>query len=58
MPKKNDLAKAAWEGYSKQAGGVAVDGQPLPTWEELGTDRQECWIAAIGAALHHLIFED
>lgn len=42
----DNLEKKMWEAYSKQAGGVTFDGKPLPTWEELGADRQACWVAA------------
>ena len=49
----NDLVKMErrmWEAYVKQAGGVSFDGQPLPTWDELGEERQSCWIAAASVA--------
>ena len=49
----NDLVKMErrmWEAYAKQAGGVSFDGQPLPTWDELGEERQSCWIAAASVA--------
>ena len=39
-------AVTAYAAYCKQAGGVTFDGKPLPTFEELGEDRQACWIAA------------
>ena len=44
---KDPTAKAvkAYAAYCKQAGGVTFDGKPLPTFEELGKDRQACWIA-------------
>lgn len=42
-------AKRAWDAYCAQAGGVTFDGNPLPTWIELGADRQECWRAAVQA---------
>jgi len=43
------LAKTLWEAYAKQAGGVTFDGKPLPTWDELGDDRQACWVAVAAA---------
>ena len=49
----NDLVKMErrmWEAYAKQAGGASFDGQPLPTWDELGEERQSCWIAAASVA--------
>lgn len=45
-----DLARLLWEAYSKKAGGKTYDGKPLPTWDDLGEDRQICWIAAAAAA--------
>lgn len=40
------LAQSAYEAYCKQAGGKTFDGKPLPTYEELGAERQACWEAA------------
>ena len=40
------LVKAMWAAYDKSAGGKTFDNKPLPTWEELGEDRQNCWRAA------------
>jgi hypothetical protein len=45
-----NLAKIMWDAYSQKAGGKTFDGKPLPTWEELGEDRQSCWSAAADAA--------
>ena len=39
-------AVKAYAAYCKQAGGLTFDGKPLPTFEELGEDRQACWMAA------------
>jgi hypothetical protein len=39
-------AKRMWDAYTFRAGGITFDGKPLPTWDELGEDRQSCWIAA------------
>lgn len=39
-------AKRMWDAYTFRAGGKTFDGKPLPSWEELGEDRQSCWTAA------------
>lgn len=44
------LAKLMWIAYAARAGGKTFDGKPLPTWDELGEDRQACWQAAADAA--------
>lgn len=38
-----------WAAYCEQGGGKTFDGKPLPTWDELGADRQACWLAALRA---------
>lgn len=40
------IAKLMWDAYAIQAGGKTFDGKPLPAWDELGEDRQSCWVAA------------
>ena len=45
----NAKAIRAYTAYCAQAGGVTFDGNPLPTFEELGEDRQACWMAAVDA---------
>jgi hypothetical protein len=40
------IAKLMWGAYATQAGGKTFDGKPLPSWEELGEERQSCWVAA------------
>lgn len=40
------LAQHAYEAYCKAAGGLTFDGKPLPTWAQLGAERQACWLAA------------
>ena len=40
------IAAAMYESYCIQAGGKTFDDKPLPTYKELGTDRQACWEAA------------
>lgn len=49
------LAKAMWAAYSEKAGGKTFDGKPLPTWDELGEERQQCWGAAADAAIDKCI---
>ena len=48
---KDPNAKAikAYAAYCVQAGGVTFDGKPLPTFDELGEERQACWVAAVDA---------
>ena len=41
-----EIAKLMWDAYAIQAGGNTFDGKPLPTWDELGAERQSCWLAA------------
>jgi hypothetical protein len=58
------IAKLMWGAYATQAGGKTFDGKPLPSWEELGEERQSCWVAAasvtairiekLEAALHRI----
>ena len=43
------LAKAMWDAYAIQANNKTFDGKPLPTWDELGGERQSCWVAAASA---------
>lgn len=38
-----------WNAYAAQGGGKTFDGKPLPTWDELGDERQACWRAALHA---------
>ena len=48
------MEKEMWDAYAKQAGGVTSDGKPLPTWDELGDERQACWKAAAATLLRVL----
>ena len=41
-----NIAKLMWNAYAIRAGGKTFDDKPLPTWDELGEDRQSCWVAA------------
>jgi hypothetical protein len=45
------LAEIMWKAYAEKAGGVTFDGKPLPTWKDLGSERQSCWKAAAEAAV-------
>ena len=49
MKSIEQIAQAAYAAYCRKAGGKTFDGKPLPTYEQLGTDRQQCWIAAVQA---------
>ena len=42
-------AKIAYQAYRQQAVGKTFDGNLLPSFEELGTERQACWVAATQA---------
>ena len=42
-------AKIAYQAYRQQAVGKTFDGKLLPSFEELGTERQACWVAAAEA---------
>lgn len=46
MKSFEQLAQAAYAAYCKQAGGKTFDGKPLPTFAQIGPERQDCWIAA------------
>ena len=48
------IAKLMWDAYATQAGGKTFDGKPLPTWDELGEDRQSCWVAAASVRVDRL----
>jgi hypothetical protein len=59
----DELAQAGYSAYAKQAGGKTHNGRYLPSWAELGTDLQACWVAAakevtaqIGVAGFNAIF--
>lgn len=45
MKSFEQIARSGYAAYCKQAGGKTFDGKPLPTYEQLGLDRQLCWIA-------------
>lgn len=46
MKSFEQLARSGYAAYCKQAGGVTFDGKPLPTYDELGLERQRCWVEA------------
>lgn len=48
------LAEDAYAAYCFAAGGVTFDGKPLPTFDQLGADRQACWRAAVTANANNL----
>lgn len=39
------LAEKVYAAYCEKAGGKTFDNKPLPTFEQLGTERQACWQA-------------
>lgn len=39
------LAQKVYDAYCDKAGGKTFDNKPLPSFAELGTNRQECWMA-------------
>lgn len=49
-----DLARKMWNAYALRAGGKTYDGKPLPTWDDLGEDRQLCWVAAARVAIREI----
>ena len=48
------IAKLMWESYAIQAVGKTFDGKLLLTWDELGAERQSCWIAAALVAANRI----
>ena len=48
-------AMAAWDAYSEASGGKTYDGKPLPTWQELGEDKQAAWRTAAKAAIAYSV---
>ncbi len=45
------VAEAGYKAYCKRAGGVTFDGKPIPMWENIGEERQGCWIACAAEVL-------
>ena len=54
MKSIEQIAQAMYDAYNEQAGGKTWDGRPLPTWDQLGEERQQCWIAAAQKAREEL----
>ena len=46
-------ARLAWDAYTKASEGKTYDGKPLPTWQELGYEKQAAWMAAARAAMDY-----
>lgn len=46
MKSFEQMAESAYHAYCKEVGGKTFDGKPLPTYAELGAERQACWVAA------------
>lgn len=43
----DDLARTAYSTYSTTAGGKAVNGDPLPVWDDVSVHVRTCWLAAV-----------
>ncbi len=43
------LARAAYAAYCLQAASLTSINKPLPSFDEMGAERQSCWIAAVQA---------
>ena len=50
MKSFHDLARAAYDAYCEEAGGLTYDGKKLPSYGALGPERQACWVAAVKEA--------
>jgi hypothetical protein len=50
-----DIAVVMWNAYAERAVGKTFDGKQLPTWDDLGEERQGCWVAAAEAAMNNLL---
>ena len=50
MTNYEQMAEKMYSAYCQQAGGLTFDGKPLPSFQELGLERQACWKAAAEAA--------
>ena len=48
------IAKLMWDAYAVQAGGKTFDGKSLPTGDELGENRQSCWVAAASVTANRI----
>lgn len=54
MKSWEQIAAAIYGAYCHQAGGKTFDGKPLPTFAQLGEERQSCWVAAAQTASDEL----
>ncbi len=54
MKSFHEIAASMYAAYCKSARGSTLDGHPLPTWIQLGENRQACWIAAAKQAFAEL----
>lgn len=50
----DNLAETAYEAYSRAAGGRAVNGDPLPVWDEVRPHVRNCWRISLRAVLCRL----
>ena len=51
-PWKLNAGKAAYEAYSYMVGGRAINGDPLPTFEDLPPKISSAWVEAGQAAIY------
>ena len=51
MTNYQHIAEQMYAAYCQQAGGLTFDGKPLPSFQELGLERQTCW-KAVAEAMH------
>lgn len=54
MTDAQQLAKVAFDAYSRDAEGVAANGQLIPEWDRVGPSVQSHWRAAVRAAFDRL----
>ncbi len=52
------VAAECYAAYCVQAGGVTFDNKALPTFEQLGAERQKCWLAASNSAWKQWVIID
>lgn len=49
-----ELAKLAYRAYGEQTGFKNFQGNPMPSWEDLGDTIRSAWVAAAGAVSTYL----
>jgi hypothetical protein len=54
MKSFEELARLAWIRYCAAVGGKAFNGNPLPSWHELGELQKAGWIAAVQGVTEEL----